>query len=193
MTAIRNVKQKGRCICPHQAAFLFDNWLRRWLQNPVKLVNHFVGEGDTVIDMGCGPGFFTIDMAKMVGATGRVIAVDLQPKMLNKVKRKAHRHGVADRITCHQCRPDRIGLECSADFILAFYMVHETPDQRRFFKEAKALVRGTGKLLVVEPRLHVRRSSFAVTLNHAGKAGWDIADWPFGKDRFSVLLTPLDR
>ena len=42
-----------------------------------------VSSGDTVIDLGCGGGFFTAALAKMVGENGRVIAMDLQEEMLS--------------------------------------------------------------------------------------------------------------
>ena len=70
-------------ICPHKFSFMLDNIFRRRLQHPRKIVGEYLRPGDTVIDLGCGPGFFTIDMAKVVGPTGKVIAVDLQRSMLD--------------------------------------------------------------------------------------------------------------
>ena len=175
-------------MCPHQMAFTLDNWIRRLFQNPVKLLAEYIEEGDVVVDMGCGPGFFSIDMAKMAGDGGRVIAVDLQAAMLNRVKKKAARHSVADRMTYHQCRTDGIGLSCAADFILAFYMVHETPDPRRFFAETKSMLKAGGKLLVVEPKMHVSQASFESMVADAALAGLQAVDFPTGKGGRAVLL-----
>jgi ubiquinone/menaquinone biosynthesis C-methylase UbiE len=179
--------KEGR-VCPHQAAFLLDNWIRRLFQNPVKLLEEYVREGDTVIDLGCGPGFFTIDMAKMVGSTGNVIAIDLQPAMLERVRKKALRAGVADRLLCHQCRADRLGLSCEADFILAYYMVHETPDPASLFAEVKGLLRPGGRMLVVEPKMHVAPAAFDTMLEKAAAVGMKVEATPSGKGGRAALL-----
>lgn len=134
-----------------------------------------------VVDMGCGPGFFSIDMAKMVGSAGQVIAVDLQADMLDRVRQKALRYAVADRMIYHQCRSDGIGLQCAANFILAFYMVHETPNPRLFFEEIKSMLKTGGKLLVVEPKMHVSRASFEEMVEDAVRAGLRALDFPTGK------------
>lgn len=175
-------------VCPHQIAFTPDNWIRRLFQNSAKLLAEYIREGDTVVDMRCGPWFFSIDMAKMVGEGGNVIAGDLQAGMLNCVKEKALRHGVADRMTYHQCRADGIGLECAADFMLAFYMVHETPDPRSFFEEIETMLKAGGKLLVVEPKMHVSQTSFDAMVEDATNAGLRIVDYPTGKGGRTVLL-----
>jgi ubiquinone/menaquinone biosynthesis C-methylase UbiE len=178
----------GGHVCPYQMAFMLDNWMRRLFQSPTKLLGEYLTAGDRVVDIGCGPGFFTIEIAKLVGRAGQVIAVDLQPGMLNRVKKKALRHGVADRIVTHQCHADGIGLPYVANFILAFYMVHETPDPRRFFEETKSMLVAGGKLLVVEPRMHVSQASFDAMVADAGRAGLQAVDFPTGKGGRAVLL-----
>ena len=62
------------------------------------------------MDVGCGPGFFTIAMAKIVGNEGRVIAVDTEAYMLERVRRRAVPESLLSRIHLHQCQPDRIGI-----------------------------------------------------------------------------------
>ncbi len=161
---------RGR-VCPHQGAFLLDNGLRRWLQPPQKILQGFVESGDTVIDLGCGPGFFTIPLARLVGPGGTVVAVDLQAPMLDRVRRKAERHELADRIRCHRCRSECIGLNVAADFILAWYMVHETPSPVALFREVRTLMKSDGRLMVVEPKMHVTRSAFAALEDAADTAG----------------------
>ena len=158
-------------ICPHQISFFLDNWVRRLFQRPAHIVGEYIKAGDTVMDIGCGPGFFTIDMAEMVGPGGRVIAVDLQPKMLEYVKKKAARHGVADRITTHLCGAEGIGLAQKADFILAYYMIHETPDPKKFLGELKTLLNPDGMMLVVEPKMHVSGNAFRAMLSDAEQIG----------------------
>jgi ubiquinone/menaquinone biosynthesis C-methylase UbiE len=175
-------------VCPYQMAFLLDNWIRRLLQSPQKVVGEYINPGDTVIDMGCGPGFFSIDMAKMVGTDGQVVAVDLQEPMLNRVRKKAIKQGVDKQMRFYQCGKDQIGLQLKADFILAYYMVHETPDQNKFFQEVKTLLKNGGRLLVVEPAMHVSKGSFEKMMVLAGEAGFKNLDFPLKKGGRSVLL-----
>ena len=180
-------KAKGH-VCPHQISFMLDNWFRRLIQHPKKIAGEYIKNGDTVLDMGCGPGYFSIDLAKMVGETGKVFAVDLQESMLIKVKKKAARHGVLDRMEFHQCNALRIGLNQKANFILAYYMIHETPDPKAFLSELRDILKPGGRLLVVEPKMHVSPSAFESMVKDAESAGLKTIDFPKKKGGRSVLL-----
>jgi ubiquinone/menaquinone biosynthesis C-methylase UbiE len=125
----------------------------------------------TVMDYGCGPGFFTLAMADMVGRSGKVVAADLQQGMLEKLRDKIRGSALADRITLHRCREGRIGVSDTVDFVLAFYVVHEIPDQGSFFKELAAILSAEGKVLMVEPPLHVSKAAFLESVGIAQKAG----------------------
>jgi len=176
-------------VCSPRLAFLLDNWIRRRFQQPKKILEGYIREGDTVIDMGCGPGFFSLEMAKKVGDSGKLIAIDLQDEMLSKVMKKAIKHGLEKRIDVHRCRPDSIGLNRKADFMLAFYMVHETPDPGRFFKESRGLLKGKGRLLVVEPRFHVKSALFQTLVSMGETAGLKAIDFPKRKGGRAVLFS----
>ncbi len=182
-------KEKQGDICPHQMAILFDNWLRRLIQSPKKIVGDYIKEGDTVIDVGCGPGYFSIDMAKMVGESGKVIAVDIQAPMLEQARKQAGKHQVLDRMEFHQCQSGSIGLEAKADFILAFYMIHETPNPKGFLAEMREMLNAGGKLLVVEPKMHVSPELYAKMLKEADEVGLKVVELPSGKGGRSVLFT----
>lgn len=64
-------------VCPVEKSGSLDNRIRRWLQNPQKILDPYVRESMEVLEIGCGSGFFTMDMGRMVGKSGRVVAVDL--------------------------------------------------------------------------------------------------------------------
>lgn len=183
-----NATATGPHVCPAQLAFFLDNWVRRWIQPPGRIVGEYTQAGDTVLDIGCGPGFFTLEMARRVGETGRVYAIDLQAAMLTRVGRKAERMGLAKCIHLHQCRPDRIDLAVQADFALAYYMVHETPSVDGFLNEVHQMVRPGGRLLAVEPRFHVGQRAFEEMCQAARDAGWVIEDKPKRKGGRSLLL-----
>ena len=177
-------------VCPHQGAFMLDNWIRKIIQNPDRILGKYIRKGDTVLDIGCGPGFFATEMAKMVGKTGKVFAVDLQEEMLNKVRKKAAAKNVAAVMAYHRCSGNRIGIQLHdpADFILAYYVVHELPDAARFFEEVKHLLKQSGRCLVVEPRMHVGKSQFQKMIRTAKKLGLSVIERPNHKGGRSVLL-----
>lgn len=165
-------------VCPWWGGFFLDNPLRRILHKPEKILAPYVAPGMTALDFGCGMGLFAIAMAEMVQDQGRVIAADLQQKMLDVVRTRAQRAGVAERIRTHRCQPDSIGIDDPVDFVLAFWSVHEVPDMRRLLDELYAhTVRG-GKLLVAEPRLHVSGRAFASMVEAAGQIGFRPAEEP---------------
>ena len=147
-------------VFPWWMGFLIDNPLRRLIHNPQKILGPYVTPGMTVMDVGCGMGLFSIAMARMVGDEGRVIAVDLQQKMLDAMKRRAEKAGVAHRIHAHRCEADNLNIDAKADFVLAFAMVHEVPDTKGFLSQIYAGLKPSGKFLVAEPRLHVPASTF---------------------------------
>ncbi len=135
MSFTEKVFLTGDHVCPWWLAYTFDNPLRRFVHNPEKMLNKFINEGDTVVDIGCGMGYFSIGMAEMVGAEGRVISVDLQGKMLERVRHRAGQKGLLSRITLHKCSSDKLGVNEQADFALGFWMVHEVRNKDIFFNE----------------------------------------------------------
>jgi len=167
---------------PWTAPF-FDNLFRKLLQDPEKIAGPYIRPGMTVMDIGCGPGFFTLAMARMVGPGGTVIAIDMQQEMLDLVKRKSDRAGLSERIRFHRCRQDSLGIDARAGFILSFYMVHEVPDRDALFREVSGLLEAGGRYLIVEPAGHVSAEAFEDTLRHAEEAGLVVEDRP--KVRFS--------
>jgi SAM-dependent methyltransferase len=119
-------------------------------------------------------GFFTLEVARLVGPRGRVVAVELQPRMLEGLRRRAGKAGLLDRIDLRLAPGASLGaadLRGRVDFILAFAMVHELSDPASFFSEAvTALVPG-GRMLLAEPKGHVSERAFAATLDTASAAG----------------------
>jgi ubiquinone/menaquinone biosynthesis C-methylase UbiE len=71
-----------------------DNPIRRLIHKPQKILGGYIESGQTVLDIGCGPGTFSLAMAEIVGESGKVIAVDVQEEMLQIVREKAARHGL---------------------------------------------------------------------------------------------------
>jgi ubiquinone/menaquinone biosynthesis C-methylase UbiE len=169
---------RDKRVCPWWLAFTFDNPFRRFLHDPEDILGSFVAEGMTVADIGSGMGYFSIAMAKMVSSTGRVIAEDVQQKMLAIMRKRAAKAGVAERIYPVLGAYDDIKINEPLDFVLAFWMVHEVNDIRRFFSQVEAVLKEGGKVLYAEPKLHVPEYRFLEILDHAQAAGFRINDGP---------------
>jgi ubiquinone/menaquinone biosynthesis C-methylase UbiE len=165
-------------VCPWWCCFTFDNFLRRIFHNPEKILRPYVTEGNSVLDIGPGMGYFSIPLTGMVGEKGKVIAVDVQPEMLRALRRRAKRAGVEEQITTHLCKADSLGLNMQVDFILAFWMAHEVPNQPAFFKEIKSLLKPSGKFLLSEPILHVNQARYEKTVETAESVGLVLKERP---------------
>jgi 2-polyprenyl-3-methyl-5-hydroxy-6-metoxy-1,4-benzoquinol methylase len=165
-------------ICSVTHAGSLDNRIRRWLQDPRKILGPYIKEGMIVLDMGCGPGFFSIELARLVGKSGKVIASDLQEGMLEIIRKKIQGTELYERIILHKCEKDKIGLSEHVDFVLAFYMLHEVPNQEEFFKEIKSTLKPNGQVFIVEPPFHVSKNAFEETIRKARDAGFMIVERP---------------
>ena len=97
-------------VCPWWLCFTFDNPIRKIIHDPIKILSPYVHKGGTAIDIGPGMGYFSIPMAKLVGHSGHVTAIDIQPKMLSVLMRRAQKKGLSDRIKTHLAGPDSIGF-----------------------------------------------------------------------------------
>jgi ubiquinone/menaquinone biosynthesis C-methylase UbiE len=165
-------------VCPMSLAGSLDSRLRRWLQNPRKILGPYVKEGMTALDVGCGPGFFSVDMACMVGDSGRVIACDLQEGMLQIIRDKIRGTDLEERVTLHKCEEKSVGVTDPVDFVLLFYTAHEVPDEEALFDELAAIVKPGGRILLVEPPFHIPKAVFAKTVGRAQDAGFSEVERP---------------
>jgi ubiquinone/menaquinone biosynthesis C-methylase UbiE len=178
MNLLEKVFFRGQHTCPWWLCFTFDNALRRRSQNPDLILKGLVRQGQTALDIGCGMGYFSLAMARAVGPTGKVICIDLQEKMLEMAARRAERAGLSKVMQFHRCTADSLGVTVTADFALAFYMVHEVRDRRKLLGEVLDLLKPGGTFLVSEPKLHVPEAAFNETVSLAVGLGFEITGRP---------------
>ena len=178
-------------VCPCFAGYFLANRLRKLLQNPYKILAPYVKPGMTVLDVGSAMGFFSLPLARMVGPEGRVVAVDVQEKMLRRLRARARNAGLLERIEPILCTPESLCLEThdgTIDFALAFAVVHETPNPERLFTEIARALKLGGLLLVAEPARHVAADDFDRTVTTAEAQGFTVLERPRIAASNAVLL-----
>ena len=147
------MEQKERMVCPVRIAGLLDSRFRKFFHNPEKLMKPFIKKNMTVYDIGCGPGVFTIEIAKLLEGSGKVIAVDMQDQMLEIIRTKIAGQSYEKNIVLHKCSQNSLNLKEKADFVLMFYMVHEVPNKENLFNEVLPLINKNGLIMIAEPGL----------------------------------------
>jgi ubiquinone/menaquinone biosynthesis C-methylase UbiE len=183
---MKTIKRDKVCGIEHAGAL--DLNVRKLFHNPQKILNPYINEGMTVLEIGCGPGFFTPDMAKLVGKTGKVVAADLQEGMLEMLKKKIKGTDLQDRIELYKCPDNKIGLSGEFDFIFLFYVLHEVPDQTSFLQEIYTLLKPGGSVLIVEPKVHVHKKNFNGSIEILKHIGYNIIEKPSVFFSRSVLI-----
>jgi ubiquinone/menaquinone biosynthesis C-methylase UbiE len=178
-------------LCPWWMGYFLASPLRRLYQNPERILAPHVKAGMVALDVGSAMGYFTLPMARLVGGNGRVIAVDLQEKMIRSLKRRAHRAGLSGRIETRTCSSRSLGIDDLADrvdFALAFAVLHEMPDARGTFTGVYRSLRAGGRLLLAEPSGHVTVEEFARTTATANESGFNVVSTPTIRSSRSLLL-----
>lgn len=106
--------------------------------------------GQVVVDLGAGPGFFTLPAAQLVGQSGRVYAADVAPSMLEMCQRRAAEAGLT-WIETVRSEESHVPLPAAtADRVLISFVLHEADDPTALLREAARLLRPGGEVAVVE-------------------------------------------
>lgn len=176
-------------LCPVWVGHFLASPLRKLAQSPRKILQPYIKEGNTVLDFGSAMGFFSIPMAEMVGANGRVVCVDVQQKMLDKLQIRAQHANVASRIIPQKGDAKILTkFESSIDFALAFAVFHEVPDEDILLQGLYGSLKAGGRLLIAEPKGHVSQKSFARTVIAAKNSGFFVVENPMIHRSWAVVL-----
>jgi ubiquinone/menaquinone biosynthesis C-methylase UbiE len=134
-------RQKDRLLAEERHALL----------HPAELLRELgLARGDTIADIGCGPGFFTIPAAEIVGIEGRVLAADIQGDMLSAVKARVLEHGLTNvRIVKTSDTEIPMPPNC-ADLVLLAFTLNEVDQRARFLHRVGRLLKAGGKVAVIE-------------------------------------------
>jgi ubiquinone/menaquinone biosynthesis C-methylase UbiE len=179
-------------VCPWWIGYILASPIRRWMsESPESLLAPYLRPGMTVLEPGPGMGYFTLPMASVVGPTGRIIAIDIQPKMLASLNRRVRQAGLQNRIETRLAEAGTMGLDDlrgTVDFALAFAVVHEVPSPANFFAQTAATLKPGGLLLFAEPAGHVNPEAFESELKAAQLAGLAEVKRPSVRRSHAALL-----
>ena len=161
-------------VCPWWFVRSFDNPIRRLLHDSEQMFGEWVRPGMHVLDLGCGAGFNTEGLTRLVGSDGVVVAIDLQPHMLAMTRRRLERVGLSERAAyVNSTATDlRLSTDQRFEFALAFWMVHEIPNAEHFLKQVGNALEVGAPLLIAEPKVHVGRDAFEASVRVARRAGF---------------------
>lgn len=178
-------------VCPWWLGYFLANPLRRLWEKPEMICGPYVRPGMTVVEVGPGMGFFSLPLARMVGDQGLVVCVDVQPRMINSLHRRAQRAGLLERMDLRVCPQDALGLDDlagTADFVLLFAVVHEVPDQPGLMAQVRNLLKPEGRCLLAEPAGHVDAGQFAETVSVAQRASLSVIEQPAIRGNRAAVL-----
>lgn len=107
-------------------------------------------EGMTLADIGCGPGFFTLPAARIVGPEGAIFAADIEGEMLSTTRSRANEAGLTNvRIVKTSDREIPIAPN-TCDFVLLAFIIHEVEHRASFLHRAARLLKPNGRLVILE-------------------------------------------
>lgn len=178
-------------MCPWWAGFFLAHPLRRVKQKPEIILAPYIREGMVLADVGSGMGFFSIPMAHMTGAKGRVVCIDIQEKMLSHLERRARKAGAPAAIDYRLCTADTLGIDDlsgTVDFLLLFAVLHEIPDKEVLFSQVNRALKPGGRVLFAEPQGHVKQSAFDASVALALRHDFIVAGHPAAIWRSHAIL-----
>ena len=150
LLAVEGVRKMSRKFDPARAARLESPERLALLPVEKALALVDVKAGELVLDVGCGVGVFTIPLARAVGESGQVFAVDLRAEMVEACRRRVSALGLS-HVTVAQSGENSIPLPLgSVDLVFACHLLHELEDPPAFLAEVRRVLRPAGRLAVIE-------------------------------------------
>jgi SAM-dependent methyltransferase len=194
----RHEQFRGICLMNRTITGWLDRLLakpiRHLFETPERMLRNYVAEGMTVLDVGCGGGYYSLGMARLVGREGRVVAVDTSAEAVAELRTKAAEAHVADRIEPRISEDRELGIgefDDRVDFALAVYVLHHCRDAAALFHGVDRALKMDGKFLVVEPRHHASAPEREAIETAASAAGFIVDDHPRLRRDWAALFVKV--
>ena len=167
--------KKGGDPCPSSLSWIVDLPIRRYYMQPV-LDRVGMQPGETILELGPGPGAFTVDAAKLLGPDGKLIAVDIQPEMIEQVNRRVAQAGLTNvetRVASAYGLPIEDG---SIDRVFMVTVLPEIPDPVRGLQEVRRVLKAGGLFSTTEEYLDPDYPRRVTTIKWAEAAGFELVE-----------------
>lgn len=161
---------------PRQFAPLLEHPLRLEYLDPPQMLDRIgIGADMVVLELGCGTGLFTRAAAHMVGAGGRIHAVDLQAAMLAETRRRVEFEAVHDRVSLHHCGAYELSLpDSTVDAALVIATLGEIPDKPAALNELRRVLKPGARLGIADELLNPAFMRQRVVRRQADEAGFTL-------------------
>ena len=160
--------------CPAALAGLVDNSIRQRYMRPVP-DRIGIQPGESVLELGPGPGFFTVEAAQRAGPEGRLVAVDIQPKMIALLEQRLQQAGVTNVETYVANAHELPIADASLDRAFLVTVLPEIPDPPRALAELHRTLKPGGVLSITEEFLDPDYPLAAETIRRVEAAGFRLA------------------
>jgi len=161
--------------CPAAVGWLVDNPIRRnYMHSLLDRVG--IRPGERVLELGPGPGVFTVAAAKRAGPQGRLVAVDIQTRMIEQVELRARQAGLTN-VETHVASAHSLPLPAaSVDRAFLVTVLGEIPNPDRALAELHRVLTPDGVLSVSEEFLDPDYPTAAETIRRVEAAGFRLAE-----------------
>jgi ubiquinone/menaquinone biosynthesis C-methylase UbiE len=150
-TVIRTVRHFYKFPMPQWMANLIDNPLRRRFQPPGETAaRHGIEPGMTVLEVGPGNGTYTVGAARRIGGQGRLVTIDIEPRMIDRVRRRAEEEAITNveaRVADVYDLPFDAG---TFDVVYMITVIGEIPEPDRAMREFHRVLKPSGTLAFSE-------------------------------------------
>jgi len=176
-TIIRIIRHFHKFPIPEFLAGLIDHPLRRKFQPPYgTAVRHGIEPGMMVLEVGPGSGTYTMGAAQRVGSQGKLVTIDIEPRMIERVERKAREEGVTNVEARVADVYDLPFDNTTFDVVYMIAVIGEIPDPARAMREFYRVLTPEGTLAFSELLLDPDYPLTSTLVRLASSAGFRLRD-----------------
>jgi len=161
--------------CPASFSWIVDNAIRRKYMHPV-LDRVGLNPGERVLELGPGPGVFTVEAARRLLPTGSLVVVDIQPEMITQVEERIQEAGL-ENVETRVASAYQLPLgDVSVDLAFLVTVLPEIPDLHKALSELHRVIKPGGVLSITEEFMDPDYPFISETINRVEKVGFRLKE-----------------